>query len=186
MGTIPTIPTHPAGVEVTSTYLNSIKAANDFWASTPRCYAYQSAALTMGTSATWYLVALAAEIYDIVQSGDSPMHDTATNNSRIYVRTSGKYEIAGAMEFVANGTGGRTLKVNKNSAGSESGGTLLVTQSQGTAGASLVTSVALPTIEVDLVAGDYIEMFSRQQSGGSLNSTPGAAQTWLRMKLTGS
>lgn len=184
MGTIPAWPDFTAGELVTAAKLDEIKAAGDFWALPPQCFAYRSGALTISTSNVWQIVPFDAEIFDIVQSGDSPMHDNSTNSARIYIRTSGKYEISGACEFFANATGARTAKINLNSGGSESGGTMLVTQTQGSAGAGIITSVSVPTVTVPLDAGDYVEMFVRQISGGSLGVTPGRAQTWMQVKLS--
>lgn len=185
MGTIPTVSTLTPGTVVTASYLNSMKDAIDFWGLTPRCYAYRSSNLSIPGDFTWTLVTLNAEVYDIVQSGDSPSHDNSTNSSRIYIRTSGKYEISGACEFQSNSTGARSAKINLNSAGVESGGTMLVTQTQGAVGTA-ITTVPLPSVEADLSAGDYVEMFARQNSGSSLNAQLGRAQTFMRIKLTGS
>lgn len=184
MGTIPTIPTFSAGAVLTAAQLNQVKSTVDFWALPPQCFAYRSAALTITTSNVWQIIPFDAEIFDIVQSGDSPMHDNSTNNARIYIRTSGKYEISGACEFFANNTGARTAKINLNSGGSESGGTMLVTQTQDNTGSTTITSVSVPTVTVPLNAGDYVEMFVRQISGGSLGVTPGRAQTWMQVKLS--
>jgi hypothetical protein len=100
MGTIPTIATAVAGTVATAAYMNSVKAASDFWALTPRAYVYQSSVTSVANSAaTWTLLPMQAEVFDIVQSGDSPMHDTTTDPSRIYVRTTGKYEINGQVQI---------------------------------------------------------------------------------------
>lgn len=184
MGTIPTIPTFSAGAVLTAAQLNAVKDAVDFWALPPQCFAYRSAALTITTSNVWQIIPFDAEIFDIVQSGDSPMHDNSTNNSRVYIRTSGKYEVSGACEFFTDPDGPRTAKINVNSGGSESGGTMIATQTQDSTGATTITSVGIPAVTVPLNAGDYVEMFVRQISGGSLGVTPGRAQTWMQVKLS--
>ena len=59
MGTIPTIATATAGTVGTAAYMNSIKAANDFWALTPRAYVDQSSVTSVANSAaSWTLPAL--------------------------------------------------------------------------------------------------------------------------------
>lgn len=187
MGTIPTIATHAAGAEVTFTYLNSIKAASDFWALTPRALVHQSAATSVanGTGSTWTAIAFGAEIFDIVQSGDSQMHDNTTDNSRVYIRTTGKYEITGQVQFVLDSTGYRSVQVRLNAAGSGTGGTEIVRTTLD-ASSTVLTSVFLPPIEASLVAGDYVEVFAQQNRGSALNTVPGPGLTFLKVRLSGS
>lgn len=186
MGTIPTISTFTAGAVLTATQLNTMKAASDFWALTPRAYVYQSAVTSIANSAaSWTLLPMQAEVFDIVQSGDSPMHDTTTDPSRIYIRTTGKYEINGQVQFVTNATGYRAVQVRLNSAGSSSGGSQ-ISLTYVDASSTTVCSVPIPTTEVSLTAGDYVELFAQQNSGGALNTIAGAGVTFLRVKLSGS
>lgn len=184
MGTIPTIPTFTAGQVLTAALVNQIKAANDFWALTPRCLAYQSTIQTF-TTAVYSVISLDNEVYDIVQAGDSPSHDTVTTNSRIVVRTPGKYEVCGQLLFDVSATGSRSLQIRKNAAGAVAGGTQLVVSNNG-AIATFATAVQVPVFEDTFVAGDYIEMFGYQNSGGNLASNIAGRATFLRMKLTGS
>ncbi len=185
MGVIPTIATATAGTVATAAYMNSIKAASDFWALTPRAYVYQSSVTSVANSAaSWTLLPMQAEVFDIVQSGDSPMHDTTTDPSRIYIRTTGKYEINGQVQIVLNSVGYRAAQVRLNAAGSGSGGTQLALNVVDASSAALV-SLPIPTVEVALSAGDYVELFAQQNSGGALNTIVGAGVTFLRVKLTG-
>ena len=185
MGTIPTITTFTAGAVLTATQMNNMKDVADFWALTPRCSVYQSSVTSISNSAaSWTVVAFQAEVFDVVQSGDSPMHDNVTNNSRIVIRTAGKYEIAGQVQFASNSTGYRAVSVRLNAAGSGSGGTLLA-QTNVDASSTTVVSVPLPAVEVDLSVGDYIEAFGQQNSGGALNTVAGSGISFLRVKLTG-
>jgi hypothetical protein len=185
MGTIPTIATHGVGAVVTAAYLNSIKAANDFWALTPRAYVYQSSVTSVANSAaSWTLLPFQAEVFDIVQSGDSPMHDTTTDPSRVYIRTTGKYEINGQVQIVLNSVGYRAAQVRLNAAGSGSGGTQLALNIVDASSAALV-SLPIPTVEVSLTAGDYVEAFAQQNSGGALNTVVGVGVSFLRVKLVG-
>ena len=178
MGTIPTIPTFTAGAVLTAAQLNNMKAVSDFWALTPRCSAYPTAAQSVTTNA-WLSIALTAEVYDIVQSGDAASHDNATNNSRIYARTTGKYEVTGQVAFVSNATGYRMARVLQN------GSTVLI-ESHQSAVSGVSTSVPIPPVEFALTAGDYIEMQGYQTTGGALDTLQGVRNTFLRMKLTGS
>lgn len=185
MGTIPTIPTFTAGQVLTAAELNNMKDVADFWALTPRCFAYSGVPQTL-TTGVFAAINFNEEVYDVVQSGDSPSHDTATNNTRIYIRTAGKYEIGAQIEFASNASGNRQTMVRLNAAGSYTGGTLLAVNYQSPA-SGVSTSCAIPTTEFDFGVGDYIEVFAYQSSGGNLNTVTGAAGvTFLRTKLTGS
>lgn len=185
MGTIPTFPTLVDGQIVTATDFAAIKAVSDFWALTPRCYAYQNTGQSLSNS-TSTAITLDAEVYDVVQSGDSPSHDTATNNTRLVCRTTGKYEITGQVQFASNATGTRQAQIRLNAAGSGAGGTLLAAATQSPL-TGISTSVSVLPIEAQLAAGDYIEIFGVQSSGAALNTTAGfLGLTFLRMKLTGS
>ena len=177
MGTIPTFPSKAASDVLTAANWNAAKAANDFWALTPRCYAYQSTLQSPAIS-TWTLISLNSEVYDIVQSGDTPSHDLTTNNGRIYCRTTGKYEISGQVAFVANATGYRMARIQSSTAG------ILVESHQG-AVSTVSTSVPLPPIDVPLTAGEYIYVEGYQTGAAPLDTLPGVSATFLRMKLTG-
>lgn len=187
MGNVPVIPTLASGAVVTSAHMNTIKAADDFWANTPRCLAYPTGTQTF-TTGVYAPLALGAEVYDIVQSGDAPMHDNTTNNSRIFIRTPGKYEISAQILWDVNTTGSRSLQIRKNAAGSISGGTQVMVTNNSTI-ATFATAVQSPVWEEEFSAGDYVEMFGFQNSGGNLTTSvsPSAPRaTFLRVKLTGS
>ena len=184
MGTIPTRAAFVAGAELTAAQLNQMLEVDDFWALTPRCSVYNSSTQSIPNNA-YELLTFNSEVYDIVQSGDSPSHDNATNNSRVYIRTSGKYEVAGQYQAASNATGYRAAQIRLNAAGSSAGGTLVTVNQQG-AVSGVSTSVGIIPVEVALTAGDYLEMFAIQNSGGALNTVAGAGVTYLRMKLTGS
>ena len=184
MGTIPTRAAFVAGAKLLAAQLNEMRSVDDFWALTPRCSVYQSAAQSVPTSGTWALGAFDSEVYDIVQSGDSPSHDNVTLNSRIVFRTPGKYEICGQYQAATNVTGYRAVQIRLNAAGNVAAGTLVTTNQQGpVTGAS--TSVPMVPVELAVVSGDYIETFFLQTSGGALNTVPGSGVTFMRAKLTG-
>lgn len=184
MGTIPTIPSFSAGAVLTAAQMNNVKAVSDFWALTPRCSVYQSAPQSIPNS-TVTAIAFDVEVYDIVQSGDSPSHDNTTNNTRVYIRTTGKYEISGQVYYASNATGVRLADIRLNAAGSGAGGTRLVLN-QNSPLSGVGTPVACVPIEASLTAGDYVEIFGQQTSGGALNTAGGLGLTFLRIRLTGS
>ena len=184
MGTIPTITTFTAGQTLTAANLNAIKSTVDFWALTPRAYAWQSTTVSTTTS-TSTLMPFQSEVFDVVQSGDSPMHDTSTNNSRIVVRTPGKYTITGQVTFDNNGTGVRQAFIRLNAAGAAGGGTQ-VTLANAPALTAVPTSVPLAIVTIPLVAGDYVELFGWQNSGGALGTTIGQGLTFMMVTLDAS
>lgn len=185
MGTIPTPPTFVAGENPTAAKLNQQRDAVNFWANPPKCRVYQTTGTTVATGSTYAPIGFDSEVFDNVQSGDQPMHDNTTNPSRIVIRTAGKYEFSGQILWTGNATGSRGLQIRKNAAGNPASGVALLTVEVGTAGAA-GTSVVMPTLEEDFVAGDYVELFGRQTSGGNLATLPGTGGTYLRVKLSGS
>jgi predicted heme/steroid binding protein len=190
MGTIPPIPVVTAGAYGASADFNNLGKAVKFWASVPRCYAYGATSTTLGTSGTVYPIALDGTVYDIANSyngtSDAPHHDNATDNSRITCRTTGKYEITAQATFVNNSTGVRFASIRLNAAGNPAGGSLLAQTTQTAVSGGFATALAFATFEVQLNAGDYIELFGQQTSGGSLGTSVGQGVTFLRMKLAGS
>lgn len=185
MGTIPTTPNFAAGEKLTAAKLNQVCDAIDFWALTPRCSVYQTATTNFATSGTAAVVAFDTELFDIVQSGDTASHDNTTDPSRVYIRTTGKYEISGQLVFATNATGVRTAQIRLNAAGASGAGTQLIQTNQG-AVTGVPSFVPIAPFEASLSAGDHIEMFGTQTSGGALASSAGSNNTFLRVKLSGS
>jgi hypothetical protein len=176
MGTVPTPSTFSAGAMLAAATLNQgVRDVLNFILNPPQCQAYDTTGLTLttGVAAT---VPLGAENYDEPQPGDSPMHDNTTNNSRITIRTTGKYQIDAYVCFAANATGARRVEVVKNGAAS------IVTNSQPATPTVSTTIQASKT--VPLSAGDYIEMQAYQTSGGNLalnTSAPGPSTLTVRL-----
>lgn len=134
----------------------------------PRCRAYKSSAVQSINDSTFTAVTLDAESYDV-----GVMHDNVTANTHVTVPTGGDglYLITAQASFAANATGVRALELKKS-------GTA-ITDTQIVA-ANVVQYVPLQDIQV-LVAGDYIEMFAFQSSGGNLNVVNGATATFLTL-----
>lgn len=178
MGTIPTITTRVAGTVLTAAQLNEIQTWSQFVISPPQCSAYAGAAQTL-TNNTVTAIALNSELFDNVQSGDTASHDNTTNNSRIVCRTSGKYEMAGAIRFVSNATGLREARIRLN-------GTTDLVKANGIATAASSTDCQTTVIVVALTAGDYIELTGLQTSGGNLDTVLGREVTFLRFRFISS
>jgi hypothetical protein len=186
LGTVPITPTFTAGQKLTSANLNQMSSVLSYLSTPPQCSAYQSAAQSPANTA-WTVVTLDAELFDVANNydggSDSPMHDNVTNSSRIYVRTPGKYEISGQVVFSSNATGSRqaSIRINSNSDTTLATGSEAIGNKQ-SAVSGLATSVPFPVVIVPLVAGDYIELFAWQNSGGALALTTGQSQTYMRLK----
>ena len=155
-----------AGDDATSARLNTRSSAISELQSPPRCRAYQSAAQTL-TTAVSAAVTLDAEDIDT-----EAIHSTVTNNSRMTIVTAGRYRVMAGVTFSSNATGYREVLVKKN------GTTVFYIRSATTsAGAPCLTT----TDEVLCSAGDYIEMYALQTSGGNLNLGTGSSATWLHV-----
>lgn len=102
-------------------------------------------------------------------------HDNATNNTRITIPTTGRYQITAQAQFAANSTGYRYIRVRKN------GTTSLLYFSEPAISAGIEKTLSATRI-VDLVATDYIELIVVQSSGGALNVIAGTDTTFLEIQ----
>jgi hypothetical protein len=117
---------------------------------------YKSTAQTVSNT-TWTAVTFDSENFDT-----NSFHSTATNTSRLTIPSGkgGYYSIHGNIGFAGNTTGVRVVLIKKN-------GTDLNYCS--TAAAGVVNDVRLPFVyTANLAAGDYVEVFVYQTSGGNL------------------
>lgn len=107
---------------------------------------------------TWTLVTWDTEDFDT----DS-FHSTSTNTSRITIPTGkgGKYLFNGSVYFADNTSGFREVGLYKN-------GTLVNKLFRSPAGSGSVFPAPQMNFVVNAVAGDYFELYARQNSGGSL------------------
>lgn len=176
MATVPTTHTVAVGDKITAADENTyVRDAMAFVIAPPRLFVYQgTTGTTAGTSGTAALMLWDAEQWD----ADS-MHSTSTNTSRLNATTTGLYTVSVSVFWAANATGFREVEVRKNSAGAVGSGTGIF-KWRCPATATLGGAVA-GTGLVSLTAGDYLECFGLQTSGGSLATTVGAQFTWASM-----
>jgi len=124
----------------------------------PRVHVYNAAGQSIPSSATFNLMLWDSEIYDT----DS-MHSTSVNTSRITFTTSGTYHVDVMICFASATYTTLSLQVNLNGGGVIGGGTnlrqMLYDQGAGNAGPF--------TFDRFFTAGDYIEVFVAQVSGGA-------------------
>jgi hypothetical protein len=112
-------------------------------------------------NATWTAIALELESFDRNPTA-TPMHDLATLNSRIYARVPGLYHVSAIGSFVASAVGVRGFRIMAN-AGS------VVAYSYGEPSSADQTMVSIGGV-ILLAAGDYVELYQYQSSGGALNT----------------
>ena len=137
------------------------------------CSLYKSANQSINNN-TYTALTWNSEDYDT-----DAFHDTSTNTSRITIPSGkgGKYLITGIVIFQDNVTNDRTVYLYKN--GVED----FEMFSMGNAG-GFNTSSPMSIVKV-LSAGDYIELFALQNSGGSLNIIGGALRSHFQVYYLG-
>lgn len=100
--------------------------------------------------------------------------------SRVTFTQAGRYRGLFLMTFQTNATGYRRVQVRKNSAGSSVGGTNVCTFTiNAVSGASTPVS---GNFDQRFVAGDYVETFVSQGSGGALSVGNTAGENWLSVQ----
>lgn len=110
---------------------------------------------------TWTVVT-----FDIEEFDPDNMHSLVTNTSRLTARITGKYIAACCLSFAANSTANRKLTIEKNSAGTETA--LNIVGMNSTFGSTIGSTFMAVNAVTPMVAGDYVELFAYQNSGGNL------------------
>lgn len=138
------------------------------------CSLYRTADQTISnntaTAALWD-----AEFYDT-----DNMHSTSLNTSRITIPTGkgGKYLLTNSILWSNNGTGAREQTILKN--GSQLGWDEIMPVNS----SASYTATSGARV-VDLVAGDYIELFVKQNTGISLGMLGGATASVFQVSKIG-
>lgn len=120
----------------------------------PACRVYNDTIQSIPNNALTVL-SFNGELYD-----NDTMHDNATNNSRITIKTAGKYRLSAIVEFASNATGIRQILLRVN-------GTIYI----GAVTTDAFTTTQQMNVHADyqLAVGDYVEVIVYQNSGGALN-----------------
>lgn len=142
--------------------VDSTTATGLKWASLPdiSCRLVQTGGTNLST--TFASIAFASENFDT-----DTMHDNVTNNTRITIKTPGKYNIGGQVTIGNNAALGARLLVN--------GTTVIARQYQGNSSAT--ESANLSTI-YDFSLNDYIELQGAVASGTATTSADGNTNFW--------
>lgn len=144
------------GTTITSTWGNAVRNALQFFANPPTCRVYHNATQSVANATN---VALA---FNSEREDTDTMHDTVTTNTRITIKTAGRYVVIGHAGFAANATGKRTLLIRKN------GSVNLAEQDTLNLGAGEGVGLTISTAALCAV-NDYFELIAYQTSGGALN-----------------
>ena len=124
------------------------------------CRVYAGTGTNLST--TFATIAFNTENFDT-----DTMHDNSTNNSRITIKTAGKYHIGGQINIAANASLGVRLLVN--------GGSLIGRIFQGN---SASTEGANISTIYDFALNDYIELQAAVGSGTATTSTDQMTNFW--------
>lgn len=135
----------------------------------PRVSVSQASGTNFPTSGTAAVVGWDTEAYD---TDGNAMHSTSSNTSRLVAVTAGTYAVSVSLGFASNTTGIRTADLRKNAAGNVASGTRIAFWSALAVTGSTTTTVG-GSIDVVMAAGDYLEVFGFQTSGGALALTAG-------------
>lgn len=103
------------------------------------------------------------------------MHSTTTNTSRFFATRDGRYDVVANLGWGINSTGRRSAALRR------SGGTFFAeTAVQAVSGSFTFQVVAG---DIDLVVGDYVELYGAQFSGVALSTFANDQRyTWLSMR----
>lgn len=151
--------------------LNSLRDALLFLLNPPQAFLYQATGQSVANAAT-VAVNLDGSVWDFYGG-----HSNSSNNSRYTAVVPGVYQVTAHSSWPTNATGARQVEVYKNGTAYNSGAQDPATQATN-------WSVGETTVDVFLNAGDYVEMFVQQQSGGALTLNSGTApyQTYMQVR----
>jgi len=127
----------------------------------PAVRAFHNANQSIASDGAWHALALNSERFDQAGGSSSTMHDTVTNNSRLTAIYAGIYLITGSVEFAANATGTRWLRIFLNNTTA-----IADVDDSGTLTPSVLMTV---TTVYSLAVNDFVELSVQQNSGGALN-----------------
>lgn len=138
-------------------WLETHKADKVHLGTNPVCKVYNNANQSIANNAATVL-AFNSEFYDT-----DTMHDPVTNNSRITIKTAGKYRVSANVNWNSNVTGRRALELKVN-------GTTIIASTVINPQADGVYSTGMSVSTTrQFAVNDYIEVITTQGSGGALD-----------------
>lgn len=171
---IPVLATEvPGNFWTAALYTANVYNLGTYLLNPPLFKGYQSAAQSIPTST---VTAISIDTTNIDTYGG---HSNVTNNSRYTAQVAGYYLIIANAGFVPNATGNRLVEIHQNG-----GSALNIAQGVGLAPTTSNDAVVSTATLSFLNAGDYIEGYTYQTSGGALNtytSQTGLQVIWLHV-----
>jgi hypothetical protein len=130
--------------------------------------------LTTATATAISFGASDTEVFDT-----SSFHSPTSDNSRITIPTGlgGKYAVVAGIQYATNATGMRYCSIYKN-------GAIEAVQRTPANSVSLAGTLLTASTIISLSAGDYVELYGFQNSGGNLNVNTGTS-TFLAVQFLG-
>lgn len=175
MATVPVEMTAVAGAVLTAAQWNSnVRDAINFLIGVPVFEGRQTVAQSIANATE------VAVLFDVEDVDNDNGHSVSTNTSRYTAQTAGRWQLSGAMSYVANATGFRNCDWLVN------GGQITsLNYNNLTAGSSC--RIAGRTMTKFLNVGDYVEMGTFQTSGAALNTavTANLEQATFSMRWVG-
>jgi hypothetical protein len=148
--------------------------------SPPRCLAFVNTAIPL-TDGAWELMTLDGESYDLPYG---TMHSTLViqNNSRVIAPEDGNYTVTCGIRTTDLAATLCQFQVRKNSAGSDTGGTRILLNSQNGAGGGQVTQLGRSK-DLDMLEDDYVELFLLVNTGANPDASAGTGDTGTFLQL---
>ena len=103
------------------------------------------------------------------------MHDTTTDEERVYPKRPGVYRVRGMVAWAANGAGDRFIQVRKDAAIEK----VLTLKPPAGFVATRDFDVEIEFTAADIAANAHIAVYAYQNSGGPLNLTP---DRWMKVE----
>ena len=158
------ITTRSAGYLVLSSDYNTIAGSINHLGQADRCVMVTDTATTSVANTTWQQLTFATEEYDT-----GGFHGT-TNTSRLTIPSGygGVYQVTASVTWNPSSTGAVFLQVRKNGAASTAASLAASAANFGSLFAN-GDPIVQCNGQLRLVAGDYVELYTAQNSGGPLS-----------------
>ncbi|MEY4371417.1 MAG: hypothetical protein RL219_186 [Actinomycetota bacterium] len=153
-----------SGYKVLASDWNGVITDVNFLGEADRCVMVTDTATTSVNNVTWQQMTFASEEYDT-----GGFHSTSSNTSRLTIPTGygGIYRVTASVTWTAYAGNGLFLQVRKNGAASTAASLAASIGNFGSLTANMDPIVTLNG-QLRLAAGDYIELYTAQNSGSAL------------------
>lgn len=141
-----------------STFEALILAQNAFLLNPPIAVLTQNTVQSIATGGSGTPITFDGSIEDSYSA-----HSTVTNNSRYTAQVAGWYVFTGTVAFASNSTGVRVAEFAKN-------GTAVSYTQEWAANTGANPWSETASFMVQMIVGDYVELWGYQTSGGALNT----------------